>query len=470
MTLTTNRTEKSGKRLWCARIISVLVLTFANLAHALSPFDKAMQYIEQGKWIQAETLLQYQLEVLPEHHRARLELAMVSMQLQQYQQAKVNLEMLLTVQELPENVKFNIDVMLEQVASKLIPEHKVEPTEAYAEVDYSFEPESDWTVSLDFAGGYDSNVRFSFGDYFLEDDPYVDGTYIALSDGTVIFYAPDGNIYDQAGNLVDPDLFNIDLGPRKQDTGYVEAKLLIEHEHKFEGFDWHNKLLIQNSDNAEFSDFDKLLAKLQTRLTWQLSTNSEVSLNYEHRNLQRGGDKLLRSHAVGIGYNWLENQGTFGVYTQYMKRKFFDSETQRGNLVTMFRGFDNETFTLGAKWSRFYWNKRMLSQINIEYKNNRASDDLDYEGLSTKLAFIYRVTDKWSLAAYLSNFRQNYTYYRYIGRLTDNSLKFGTKLDYQFDIGKEIYLGLGKGFRDSDIYGDISSDKTDVKLGMKVTF
>lgn len=455
-----------GKRFWSTSIFSVLALTFANLAYALSPFDKAMQYIEQGKWIQAETLLEYQLEVSPTHHRARLELAMVSMQLQQYKAAKNNLQTLLKVKELPENVKFNIDVMLTEVESKL-PQKTTEPVEVYVEPTQS---DSDWTVSMDFAAGYDSNVRFSFGDYFLEDDPYSDGTYISLTDGTVIFYAPDGNIYDQAGNLLDPDLFSIDLGPREQDTGYAEAKLLVEHERKFDGLDWNSKLLIQNSDNVDFSDFDKLLAKLQTQLTWQLSTNSEFTLNLEHRNLKRGGDKLLKSHAIGIGYNWLESYGAFGLYTQYMKRKFFDSETQRGNLRTLFKGFDNETFTLGAKWSKFFMNKRILSQLNIEYKNNRASDDLDYEGISTKFAIVYRLTDKWSLAGYLSNFRQNYTYHRYIGRLIDNSLKFGTKIDYQFDADKEIYLGFGKGFRKSDIYGDVRSDKTDVKLGMKVTF
>ena len=138
--------------------------------------------------------------------------------------------------------KFNIDVMLDEVEAKHPnkPAKKEKQQEVYAYNEIET-PDNDWTVSVDFATGYDSNVRFSFGDYFLEDDPYVDGTYIALSDGTVIFYAPDGNVYDQAGNLIDPALFNIDLGPRKQDTGYVEAKLLLEHERKFEGLDWSSK-------------------------------------------------------------------------------------------------------------------------------------------------------------------------------------------------------------------------------------
>ena len=104
MILTINQPKKVGKRFWGASIFSVFALTFANLAYALSPFDKAMQYIEQGKWVQAETLLQYQLEVAPEHHRARLELAMVSMQMHQYKQAKENLLTLLKVEQLPENV------------------------------------------------------------------------------------------------------------------------------------------------------------------------------------------------------------------------------------------------------------------------------------------------------------------------------------------------------------------------------
>lgn len=453
-------------------VFALFALTFANLAYALSPFDKAMQYVEQGKWLQAETLLQYQLEIAPSHHRARLELAMVSMQMEQYSQAKENLLTLLEVKELPENVKFNIDVMLEQVSAKRpsAVTLKTKDSEELAPATSSTSPNQNWSASVDFAAGYDSNVRFNFGDYFLEEDPYTDGTYIALTDGSYIFYAPDGNIYDQAGNWLDPDMYNIDLGPREQDTAYVEAKMQLEYERKFDNLDWNTQLLIQNSDNVDFNDFDKLLVKLHSRMTWQLSTNSDFTLDFEHRNLKRGGEKLLTSHAIGFGYNWVANYGTFGLYTQYMERKFYDSQTQRGNLRTLFKGFENDTATLGFTWSKLFMDKRLLSQLNVEYKDSRASDDLDYKGMSTKLALVYRLTDKWNIAGYISNFRQVYDYRENIGRAVDKSLKFGTKLDYQFDTDKEIYLGFGKGLRSSDIYGDISSDKVDVKLGMKMTF
>jgi len=440
-------------------LLCLLLSHFPAQANTLSPFDKAMQYVEQGQWFKAETLLSYQLEQKPDHHRARLELAMVLMQTQDYDEAKKHLSTLLQVKQLPENVRFNIDVMLNQINDK-----------QQAQLIADTQPKHDWNFGIDVALGYDSNVRFSFGDYFLEDDPYADGTYLQLGDGSYVFYSPDGNVYDMAGNILDAEALNIDLGPREQDTAYTEAKLLVEHNYKRDNFDWNSSFLLQNSDNKEFSDFDKSLYKLQSEVSWQLSEHTEFSTEYEHRTIVRGGHTLLTANAITFNYGWLNSYGNFDIYLEFMQRDFSDSETMRGNTVTTFQGFDNDSVALGVDWSKFYFNQRLLTKVNLEYKKNKASDDLDYEGLQTKVVAIYRLADKWNLAGYLSYFEQDYDSHLITDRLTDKSTKFGTKLDYQLAPNKEIFIGLDRGLRNSDIYGDVSSAKTNVKLGVAITF
>lgn len=456
MILTCNSANSNKLSLSGILLLLALCPTKA-LAQSHSPFDKAMQHIEQGQWQQASTLLHYQLELNPEHHRARLELAMVLLQLQQYQAAKQHLTDLLAVSKLPENVKFNINVMLTQLAQKTA---QLEPVIS----------NHDWQLNIAVESGYDSNVRFSFGDYFLEDDPYVDGTYFELPDGSILYFAPDGYVYDEQGNVFDAEALGIDFGPKQQDTSYLQTKFNLEHSFKRHTLTWSNRFRLQNSDNLEFSDYDKRLLNLQTKLNWQLSQSTELSITAQYRDLHRGGVKLLDSTSLTMGYSWLNQYGSFELYGQIMQRDFFDVEARRGDFDYYYQGFDNESFAIGANWSQFYFNKRLLSKINLEYKYNETSEDINYNGLIVKLASVFRATDKINVAGYVSYFKQDYDDPYYYGQLLDESMKLGVKVDYQLDDNKEIYFGLDRGFRDSDLYGHISSQKTNVKLGLSITF
>lgn len=461
MILTTKKPKTLGRYSMGLCAFTLLIAGFSGISHAFSSFDQAMLHAEKKEWTEAKTLLEYHLLVSPEHHRAKLELAMVYIQLKMFEKAQTQLSSLLTVEQLPTNVKYNIELTLEQVHDELSRLSEASVTES----------SSQWTFETDLSYGHDSNVRFNFGDYFLEDDPYTAGAYIKVTEELTVFYSPDGNIYDQDNNLVSPDLLNIDLGPRKQDTGYIEGKFSADHSYQFYNFEWNNKLLLQNTDYTKFSSFDKQLIKFQTIFTHELSATREYTIEYEYRDLKRGGSQLLNSEAINLGYNWLMSLGSFGLYAQYMERKFYDSKTERGNVITTFNGFENETYTYGLKWSKLFFDQRLLGQINVEQINNEASDGLEYEGLTTKLALVYRLTDEWSLAAYYSKFTQEYdSKHGNIGDIDDVSTRYGAKADYQLAPNQEVYLILDKGSRDSDVYGDIASEKTDIKLGIKITF
>lgn len=458
----TNDRRSRGKKYAIAGSI-LLLINHAVLANEnpLSAFDAAMAHVEQGQWQQAQGLLSYQLELKPTHHRARLELAMVLMQLNEYEQAGSHLSYLLTVNELPDGVRFNIELMQQQISN----------VKANTKRPSLKQTAHDWSFGVGLATGDDSNVRFSFGDYFLEDDPYTDGTYIELNDGTVGFYATDGNVYTEDGDIVDADVLGINFGPRKQDTRYIEAKIRGEHTATFSNWSWHNVLQVQRSENEKFSGFDKTLSKFQTELSWQITEDAEFYAKYQHRRLSRGGQRLLTSHDITVGYNKLSHYGNFGIYAQQMQRVFSDRTTIRGNIPSFFEGFDNDTSTLGISWSKFFLDRRLLTKLTLEHKDNIASDDFNYKGLSSKLTSIYKVTNDWSFTAYFSYFVQEYDdSYDEFGSLTDTSYKFGGKLNHQLTPATEIYLGADRGFRDSEVYGDISSEKTNVKLGINLVF
>ena len=445
-----------------AAIFSILLLMYFNpraQAADNSAFERAMQHIQQGNWVAAEALLEYQLAQKPLQHRVRLELAMVKMQLNELEQAREHLQTLSMVKRLPANVQFNIGMMLKQVDEMELSQNANDKNKVHA-----------WRFNLTYALGYDDNVRYSFGDYYLEDDPYVDGFYIEL-DSQLYFFAPDGYLYGPNGEIRRPAEFGIELGAPNQNTGFIESSFMANHTFTGQNFSWNNELLIKNSDNKDFSDYDKALIKLNSEVFWPLAEDKELSLALEYRSQYRGGHSLLKGKSLKLQYSWFTAWGEWDLYSQYMERKFEDSEITSGDLTTYFPGFDNKTWSAGIDWSKLHFGNRLLTKVNVEYKYNKASDGLKYDGVSSKVAFVYLLSDNWSWAAYVNHFHQSYKQSHHVyASVTDKSFRIGTKLDYQVTDNWSVFTTLDKGIRESEVYGVIRSDTIRAKVGVEFNF
>lgn len=425
----------------------------------ISAFDKAMQYVEKGQWQSAETLLSFELENSPHQHRARLELALVQMQLQKLDEAKTNLMMLTKVNDLPKNVRYNIDLLLSEMSQTDV------------ETDEKVVTGSSWSAQLSLAAGYDDNVRFSFGDYYLDDDPYLQGFLIVFSDGTQLAYSSDGLLYDALGNSYTPESLGIDLGPllEQPNSAFTESNLLLKHDYLGNNWKWHNEFYIRSVDNQDFSDYDRLTLKLDSSVNWLLSNNQDIGFGLEKRQQYRGGNEQISSIAAKLDYNLYYETGQWQFYTQYMQRDFKEIDVTIGGFTYTNAGFENKSWGLGVEWDKLFLSNRLLLKINLEVKRNKASDDLNYRGAILKSALVYKLNTDWSLAAYLNMFHQNYDD-NIVKNASDRSIRVGTKIDYQLTPNVGLFLSSDWGERKTDIYFGSKSDTYRVKTGLNLEF
>lgn len=435
----------------------------------LSAFEQAMLHNERGEWLEAETLLSYQLSQNPMQHRVRLELALTQMQLGKFDVAKEHLLSLKQVTELPENVRFNIDIMLNEINAK----------SQLAEVEPS---KSQWGLIGTLATGYDDNVRFSFGDYFLDDDPYLDSFYFVLPDGKEYFISQKGYLYSLDGEIVMPEELGIDISPflEKPNSMFVESAAIIKYSYLGEQVNWKNNLLIRNIDNADFSDYDKLLFKLDSELAWPLASDKEIALQFEQRNQFRGGEPQITSSALTLGYRLFSKSSEWYMYGQYMDRSFKTIEVQFGDFSYTNYGFDNKSWAAGVEWNKLFYNNQLLAKVQFELKSNDASDGLNYLGAILKTALVYQLDDKWSVAGYVNFFQQDYSKSDLIEAYgldenselatIDKSLRIGSKVDYQINQQLSVFVSADWGERSSDIYWGVQSNTVRAKLGFNFEF
>lgn len=446
-----------------------LLPCFANAqSETKSVFEQAMYHIERGEWAEAETLLSYQLSQTPTQHRVRLELALTQMQLAKLTEAKTHLLALQQVSNLPDNVRFNIDFLLNEINQQQSKEQ--------------VKPVHEWGLVGSIASGYDDNVRFSFGDYFLDDDPYLDSFYFVLPDGKEYFISDKGYLYSLDGEIVMPDELGIDLSPflEKPNTTFIESAALIKYNYFGQSVNWKNNFLVRNIDNADFSDYDKLLYKLDSELVWPLASDKEIAVQFEQRNQYRGGQPQIKSSALTLGYRFFFDSGEWHFYGQYMDRSFETIEVQFGDFSYTNYGFDNKSWALGVEWNKLFYNNRLLAKVQFEFKNNDASDGLNYQGGILKTALVYQITDDLSAVGYVHFFQQDYNQSD-IEKMygldansdiasIDKSLRIGSKLDYQLNEHLSAFLSADWGERSSDIYWGVHSSTVRVKLGVNFEF
>ena len=133
-------------------------------------FTLGMTQSKNNNWLEAKDAFESLLQLNENLHRARVELATVYMHLNEHDLAVTQFDKVLSIKDLPENVRKNILNLKIQALTEL--------NQILASGINKHENKDTFKGSAEVGLGYDDNVRFSFGDYFLEDDPYYDSYYI----------------------------------------------------------------------------------------------------------------------------------------------------------------------------------------------------------------------------------------------------------------------------------------------------
>lgn len=467
MTLNSNLRDTNSIRISsvlasCKTLIALMLLCLTLPSFAQTSdnqtFKEAMRFVENGEWKAAQSILTAQLAQNPNFHRARVELALVYIQLDNIEQARDEFDYVLAQSDIPPNVRANIQHMREQLSD--------------FEQPLTDKPAHSVESAVSFAVGFDDNVRFSADDYFLDEDPYRDGIFVELDDEQIIYISPEGFAFDIQGNRVEALDGVFDRGQRTLDNVVFESTLDFGHRYQFgtqSAFDWHSDIRIQATENNEFSQFDKLQLRLKTGLGWRISDTIQSEVNLHHRVLQRDGQVQVRASTLEALASFYTQSGQFSIGYDYMKRRYEDGSFINGDFETLFFGFETNTHSLMGKWSRLFADGKVLMVGKLQYLDSNSSDGFDYKGIKGTLSSTIQITPEIHISASATQLIQDYSEIADFD-LEDETVQFKSRVSYTVSDATDVFLSFERGLRSSDIYGGIKSQKSAVQLGVEYRF
>ncbi|MBE1300292.1 MAG: hypothetical protein GJ680_10360 [Alteromonadaceae bacterium] len=433
-------------------------------------FAEAMQQIESGKWQEAESILKAILVENSQQHRARLELGLVYIQLGKRDAALQAFQIILNEPSVPENVKQNVRQIIHETQPVLAEETTLGTSTTVTHLSSETPQKHKFSGAISFSSGYDDNVRYSSSDYFLEDDPQLDGIFLNLGEDEIVYIAPDGFVYDIDGNFLFENDGFIDFGTRDRDNIFIEGKVTFKHQYQFKnGWRWQNEVVVNATENVEHGLYNKEQLRIETGVDDNLSDNWKWSVVAHYRHLRRDGKTQIRASGIAPEITYFNRFGSWTFGFEWMSRDYEDSVIITGDIESLYYGFESTIRAISSKWSKLYFDNSLLLFTQVELSDNNASDGIDYKGTRITLAAAYDFNEQWNLLLSATDFKQDYSEFGDFP-LDDTSSTFRGKLSYQYSSNTEFFLSGERAYRNSDIYGGIKSDKSLFQLGFERSF
>ena len=466
-------------------VFSTLLTSHQSQAQTLDDpaFAAAMGHIEKGEWRQAEGVLLYMLSVNDKLHRARLELAIVYTQVNETEKALLHFDTLLNEDNIPKNVKQNILQLRSQIDIPQERHTQDNSSPRLSSNDAAIETQQTLSAAaqqrshrvnghVQASIGYDDNVRFTSGDYFLEEDPYIEGVFIILPDGMEVYVSNDGYVYDIYGNqLFENDGF-INLGNSDSSNAFTEFDLGVEHQYQFGQFGnihWHNSFSVQAKENEHHAEYNRLQIKLATSLDWRFHEQFSAAITLRHRLVKRSGNMQIRATSIEPNITYYSTFGSWDLGFKWADKVYEDSVFIDGDLYTFYSGFDTQLRSVTGKWSKLFWDESLLVLAKIEFSDSNASDGFDYKGIKATAGIAYDINESWNVLLSIIESEQDYSEITE-GKLKDKSTTFRSKLNYTFNDHIDVFFSSERAMRSSDVYGGIDSDKSLLQLGIKLNY
>jgi len=462
-------------------LLLITTQTFANESSEVDKlFTKGMAQSKNSHWLEAKKSFELLLKINEKLHRARVELAIVYMHLNQHDLAIIELDKVLSVNGLPTNVHSNILNLkiqsLTEVNEALVKKLNLNPDRN----------KSAFQGHAEVAFGYDDNVRFSFGDYFLEDDPYYDSYIIELNDGTLLVVSNDGYVYDLDGMPLFKNDGQYETSNVKKGSQLNELRLNLQHEFAFNTTDtvrWNNSLNLKKTNNVDLQTYSKFQIKLDTEINWKLNKAVELSALAHYRLLQRDSQTQVQSYGLEASLAYFNSLGKWQFGYNWMDRVYEESFIVRDAYAYIFDEVQSNTRTFSLTWSKLYFNNDLLLLTKFDYLNTNeqtqypdisyyeAYGNSDHTGVKYSGAMIYSFTPALKLSLTMINLTLDYsdddTYY---GDQQDKSQAIKAKFIYTINDDFDLFIAAEKTDRNSDQYNGIKSDKSLVKAGIRLNF
>ncbi|SFD58613.1 tetratricopeptide repeat protein [Pseudoalteromonas denitrificans] len=460
-------------------LVSITFLSSAEQEHDKiidELFSQAMNEVENKQWHKAEKTFEQLLSKNNQLHRARVELANVYIALNKNDNAITELDKVLSIDSLPENVRQNIENLKHQAIKNKLAHSSDKEADTKLDKGHSFDG------NVEFAIGYDDNVRFSFGDYFLEDDPYYDSDTIELSDGTLLIVAGDGSVYDVEGNFLFENDGTYNLDAIDKGSRFTETRLNLFHEYSFNSpskVKWSNTLNIKSINNLDFQTYSKFQIKADSAISLKINNQFGLGALVHYRVLKRDGNTQVKSHGIDTHFTYLNDLGSWQLGLQWLQRNYKESMIERENFYYFFDEVDSRTKNISIKWSKLFKNNRLLLLAKFDYSDTQEDipyldpefESSDHTGIKYSAAAVYSLTSDIKVSLTYINLTFDYSdYYIYFGEQKDVSKAIKSKITYNFNQNLDVYLAAEYVNRTSDQYEGISSNKSLAKIGVRMKF
>jgi len=466
--------------------IYVLLLLFTAQVYAKESaevdklFTKGMTQSKNSHWLEAKKSFELLLKFNKQLHRARVELAIVYMHLNQHDLAIIEFDKVLSINGLPSNVHSNILNLkiqsLTELNEALVKKLNLNPDRN----------KSAFQGHAEVAFGYDDNVRFTFGDYFLEDDPYYDSYFIELNDGTILEVSSDGYVYDIDRIPLFKNEGQYEISKLKKGSQFNDLRLNLQHQHQFDTSDkviWTNLLNLKKINNVDLQSYSKFQVKLDSEINWRLNKKIELSYLAHYRLLQRDSETQVQTYGLEANLAYFNDFGKWQFGFNWMDRVYEESIVERDTYILVFDEVKSNTRTLSLTWSKLFFSNDLLLLTKFDYletdEQTQYPDPSYYElygnsdhtGIKYSGAMIYSFTPALKLSLTMINLTLDYsdddTYY---GDQQDKSQAIRGKLNYRINDNFDIFITGEKTTRNSDQYEGIKSDKSLVKAGIRLNF
>lgn len=455
--------------------------TFANNPSEVDKlFTKGMTESKKNNWIEAKYAFESLLKLNDKLHRVRVELAIVYMHLNELNLAIVELNKVLDISELPDNVRANISNLkieaLIELNKKLV--EKIESN--------SVNNRNTFKGNAEVAFGYDDNVRFSFGDYFLEDDPYYDSYFIQLNDGTILEVANNGNVYDILGNFLLKNEGQYEIRKLKKNSQFNDLRLNLQHQYQFNTSDkvtWTSSLNLKKTNNVDLQSYSKFQITLDSEINWRLNKEIEISYFAYYRLLQRDSKTQVQAYALEANLAYFNDFGKWQFGFNWRDRVYEEALFKRDTYTFSFDEIKSNTGTFTFTWSKLFFNNDLLLLTKFDYLDTddqiqhpdpsfyELFGNSDHTGLKYTGAIIYSITPALKFSFTMIDLTLDYSKDNtYDGDKQDKSQSIRGKLNYRINDDLDLFITGEKMDRNSDQYEGIKSNKSLIKSGVRLKF
>lgn len=328
-------------------------------------FNLALKEISNHNYHSAKGILLDLLAINPTLHRARAELVIVQIHLNEIKLAQSNIALLLSLKTLPNNVKRKL--------------YKLKSTADKKQASQNSSTKHMLSGNVIASMGHDNNLKYgSINDLLIDDS----NNFIYAS-----FY--------EATEMQSYELFSFEVSElnditgepihRQYNTSDSFWRQKINFRHKYNNtakqFQWRNDMTMVADTAFALKQYDRRNFRFDSHATWYLNSHWITSFQVYTNRFHRGQFRKTSDYGIQPEISYLSTIGKFTVRTDLIN-KYYENETSPRQHASK--------KSILLSWSMALSEKNLLMNVNIrrsKQKNKATLDHIISKNISTNIVY-----------------------------------------------------------------------------------